>query len=132
MNSTVAIDAMVLGVPALVVGLPNNLSPFVEAGAMAGRPPGAALARRSRGLAAACWPSELAASAALSDGRRSRRGLRSATAPRAVRAEGMESRAARRTPRRLRRRRRARADGIIDDSRARSGAAEELSLTCEL
>ncbi len=25
-----------LGVPALVVGLPNNLSPFVEAGVMAG------------------------------------------------------------------------------------------------
>ena len=36
MNSTVAIDALVLGVPALVVGLPNNLSPFVEAGVMAG------------------------------------------------------------------------------------------------
>jgi hypothetical protein len=35
-NSTVAIDAMALGVPALVVGLPNNLSPFVEAGVMAG------------------------------------------------------------------------------------------------
>lgn len=36
MNSTVALDAAVLGVPALVIGLPNNLSPFVEAGAMAG------------------------------------------------------------------------------------------------
>lgn len=35
-NSTAAIEAMPLGVPALVVGLPNNLSPFVEAGAMAG------------------------------------------------------------------------------------------------
>jgi hypothetical protein len=35
-NSTVAIDAMVLGVPALVVLQPNNLSPFVDAGAMAG------------------------------------------------------------------------------------------------
>ncbi|MGB2716959.1 MAG: hypothetical protein WBC51_22445 [Vicinamibacterales bacterium] len=35
-NSTIAIDAMVLGIPALAVGLPNNLSPFVEAGAMAG------------------------------------------------------------------------------------------------
>ena len=35
-NSTVAIDAMTLGVPALVVRLPNNLTPFVEAGAMAG------------------------------------------------------------------------------------------------
>ncbi len=36
MNSTVAIDAMVLGIPALVVGLPNNLSPFVDAGVMFG------------------------------------------------------------------------------------------------
>jgi hypothetical protein len=36
MNSTVAIDGLVLGVPALVVGLPNNLTPFVEAGAMRG------------------------------------------------------------------------------------------------
>jgi hypothetical protein len=48
-NSTVAIDAMVLGIPALVVGLPNNLSPFVDAGAMAGtragRPAGEMLAR---------------------------------------------------------------------------------------
>jgi hypothetical protein len=35
-NSTVALDAAVLGVPALAVGLPNNLSPFVEAGALAG------------------------------------------------------------------------------------------------
>jgi hypothetical protein len=35
-NSTVAIDAMTLGIPALVVLLPNNLSPFVEVGAMAG------------------------------------------------------------------------------------------------
>jgi hypothetical protein len=37
-NSTVAIDAMTLGVPTLVVLLPNNLTPFVEAGAMAGAP----------------------------------------------------------------------------------------------
>jgi hypothetical protein len=35
-NSTVALDAAVLGVPALVIGLPNNLSPFVEAGALGG------------------------------------------------------------------------------------------------
>ena len=35
-NSTVAIDALALGVPALVIGLPNNLSPFVDAGVMAG------------------------------------------------------------------------------------------------
>ena len=36
MNSTVALDAAVLDVPALVIGLPNNLSPFVDAGVMAG------------------------------------------------------------------------------------------------
>jgi hypothetical protein len=35
-NSTVALDAAVLGVPSLVLGLPNNLSPFVNAGVMAG------------------------------------------------------------------------------------------------
>ncbi len=35
-NSTAAIEAMPLGVPALVVALPNNLSPFVDAGVMAG------------------------------------------------------------------------------------------------
>ncbi len=35
-NSTVAIDAMVLGTPSLVIGLPSNLSPFVAEGAMAG------------------------------------------------------------------------------------------------
>jgi hypothetical protein len=37
-NSTVAIDAGALGIPALSFGLPNNLSPFVDAGAMAGSP----------------------------------------------------------------------------------------------
>jgi hypothetical protein len=36
MNSTVAIDALALRLPSLVVGLPNNLSPFVQAGAMVG------------------------------------------------------------------------------------------------
>jgi hypothetical protein len=36
MNSTVAIDGLVLGLPALVIGLPNNLSPFVSAGVMLG------------------------------------------------------------------------------------------------
>jgi len=36
MNSTVAIDGLVLGVPSLVIGLPNNLSPLVDAGAMLG------------------------------------------------------------------------------------------------
>jgi hypothetical protein len=35
-NSTVALDAAVLGVPALVIGRANNLWPFVQAGAMAG------------------------------------------------------------------------------------------------
>jgi len=35
-NSTVAIDALALGLPTLVIGLPNNLSPFVEAGTMIG------------------------------------------------------------------------------------------------
>ena len=35
-NSTLALDAAVAGVPALVIGLPNNLSPFVDAGALAG------------------------------------------------------------------------------------------------
>ena len=35
-SSTVALDAAVLGIPALVVGLPSNLSPFVDAQVMAG------------------------------------------------------------------------------------------------
>jgi UDP-N-acetylglucosamine 2-epimerase len=35
-NSTVALDALSLGVPSLSIGLPNNLSPFVAAGAIAG------------------------------------------------------------------------------------------------
>jgi len=35
-NSTVAVDALSLGVSALVIGLPNNLSPFVDAGVMLG------------------------------------------------------------------------------------------------
>jgi len=35
-NSTVAIDGLVLGVPAIVMGLPSNLSPFVDAGVMRG------------------------------------------------------------------------------------------------
>jgi hypothetical protein len=43
-NSTVALDAAVLGVPALVIGLPNNLSPFVDAGIMAGAATGADIA----------------------------------------------------------------------------------------
>jgi hypothetical protein len=35
-NSTAAIEAIALDVPALVLNLPNNLSPFVEAGVMTG------------------------------------------------------------------------------------------------
>lgn len=35
-NSTVAIDALTFGVPAVVIGLPNNLTPFVDAGLMVG------------------------------------------------------------------------------------------------
>jgi hypothetical protein len=35
-NSTVALEAMALGVPALALNLPNYLSPFVEAGVMLG------------------------------------------------------------------------------------------------
>jgi hypothetical protein len=35
-NSTVALDAAVLGIPSLVIGLPNNLTPFVDAGMLAG------------------------------------------------------------------------------------------------
>jgi glycosyltransferase involved in cell wall biosynthesis len=38
-NSTVALDGIALGVPAMVIGLPNNLSPFVDAGAMVGAEP---------------------------------------------------------------------------------------------
>ncbi len=50
MNSTVAIDALVLGVPALVIGLPNNLTPFVNAGAMAGANGSAAIREGLRSL----------------------------------------------------------------------------------
>jgi glycosyltransferase involved in cell wall biosynthesis len=35
-NSTAAIEAMAVEVPGLVLALPNNLSPFVDAGALAG------------------------------------------------------------------------------------------------
>jgi hypothetical protein len=35
-NSTVAIDALSLGLPSLVIGLPNNLTPFVDGGVMLG------------------------------------------------------------------------------------------------
>jgi hypothetical protein len=39
-NSTAALEAMVLGTPSLVLALPNNLSPFVDAGVMGGVPEG--------------------------------------------------------------------------------------------
>lgn len=42
-NSTVALDAAVLGIPSLVIGLPNNLSPFVDAGMFAGAEAGSAV-----------------------------------------------------------------------------------------
>jgi len=50
MNSTVAIDGLVLGVPALVVGLPNNLSPFVDAGVMVGVDAGGAIGPQLQAL----------------------------------------------------------------------------------
>jgi hypothetical protein len=50
MNSTVAIDGLVLGIPAIVVGLPNNLSPFVDAGVMAGADGVAAIGHALRGV----------------------------------------------------------------------------------
>ncbi|HEY0876052.1 MAG TPA: hypothetical protein VGD94_21430 [Vicinamibacterales bacterium] len=42
-NSTVALDAARLDVPALVIGLPNNLSPFVDLGTLAGAADAASL-----------------------------------------------------------------------------------------
>jgi hypothetical protein len=50
MNSTVAIDALTLDVPSLVIGLPNNLSPFVEAGAMRGADGAGAIEQELRAL----------------------------------------------------------------------------------
>jgi hypothetical protein len=35
-NSTVAVDALTFGLPSVVIGLPNNLTPFVDAGLMLG------------------------------------------------------------------------------------------------
>lgn len=35
-NSTVAVDALSFGLPSVVIGLPNNLTPFVDAGLMLG------------------------------------------------------------------------------------------------
>jgi hypothetical protein len=50
MNSTVAIDALILDVPSLVIGLPNNLSPLVEAGAMRGADGAGAIEQELRAL----------------------------------------------------------------------------------
>ena len=49
-HSTVALDAIALGVPALAIGLPSNLSPFVEAGVLAGARTGDEVARALRSL----------------------------------------------------------------------------------
>lgn len=63
-NSTVAIDAMVLGVPGLAVGLPNNLSPMVEAGALAGVGRGEDVGQPLvRVLADEAWRNQLCAAA---------------------------------------------------------------------
>ena len=35
-NSTVAVDALTFGIPSVVIGLPNNLTPFVETNVMTG------------------------------------------------------------------------------------------------
>jgi hypothetical protein len=49
-NSTAAIEAMVMGLPSLVLALPNNLSPFVEHGALAGVAEGDPIAPALRAL----------------------------------------------------------------------------------
>jgi hypothetical protein len=49
-NSTVALDAAVLGIPSLVIGLPNNLSPFVDARIMLGAQEGATEPEIARAL----------------------------------------------------------------------------------
>ncbi|MEW5984935.1 MAG: hypothetical protein AB1806_21485 [Acidobacteriota bacterium] len=42
-NSTAAIEGLALGIPSMVIGLPSNLSPLVEAGVMFGVPEGQAI-----------------------------------------------------------------------------------------
>jgi hypothetical protein len=49
-NSTAAIEAMVMDLPSLVLALPNNLSPFVEQGALAGVADGDPIAPTLRAL----------------------------------------------------------------------------------
>jgi hypothetical protein len=58
-NSTVALDAAVLDLPALVIGLPNNLSPFVDAGVMRGCDEGAAEVEIARALHRILYDEEL-------------------------------------------------------------------------
>ena len=125
---------MVLGIPALVVGLPNNLSPFVEAGALAGRPP---RRRAERGAVAVCSGTRPGAGRLLDRrgrspsigpalGRPGRRPRRRRPSPTSVREGGPGSRS--RGPEHGLAARRA--HGIIEDSRRRSGSGEtELSPT---
>ncbi len=49
-NSTLALHAMALGIPALALQMPNNLSPFVDGGAMAGLQPDEPIAPALQGL----------------------------------------------------------------------------------
>ncbi len=65
-NSTVALDAAVLDVPALVIGLPNNLTPFVDAGVMAGVG-GANVEESARRCAKSCMMRSFAASSRSQD-----------------------------------------------------------------
>jgi hypothetical protein len=58
-NSTVALDAAVLNIPALVIGLPNNLSPFVDAGVMRGCDEGASEVDIARALHRILYDEEL-------------------------------------------------------------------------
>ena len=54
-----ALDAAVLNVPAIVIGLPNNLSPFVDAGVMMGLDENAATAEIARQLERFLYDEEL-------------------------------------------------------------------------
>jgi hypothetical protein len=58
-NSTMALDAAVLNVPAIVIGLPNNLSPFVDAGVMMGLDENAPTAEIARQLERFLYDEEL-------------------------------------------------------------------------
>jgi hypothetical protein len=58
-NSTMALDAAVLNVAAIVIGLPNNLSPFVDAGVMMGLDENAPTAEIARQLERFLYDEEL-------------------------------------------------------------------------